>query len=292
MNTVRQAGRARVALIAEERYLSQLQPAGLADELRARGVDVHVVDPGASAAPLTDPGWLEGFDALVARGRSEAVLCALLGAERRGIPTINRHGAVLSVYDKAAMAVALAAAGVRTLPTWLGDPLRLASDLSADAYPVVVKPVRGDNCRGIALCAGPSEVGALQPPDGAFLAQPYMSGDGQDLKLYGIADAVWAVRKPSPLRPGCGEAAAPTAAPVRLTPEAHRLARACRKLFELDFFGVDCLVGPEGPVVVEVNEFPNYTGVPEASAALADRVLAGIDHEVRGAARLEAVMSR
>jgi ribosomal protein S6--L-glutamate ligase len=39
--------------------------------------------------------------------------------------------------------------------------------------------------------------------------------------------------------------------------------------FELSLYGVDLLVTARGPVVVDVNAFPGYGGVPGASAALA-----------------------
>jgi ribosomal protein S6--L-glutamate ligase len=59
-----------------------------------------------------------------------------------------------------------------------------------------------------------------------------------------------------------------------VTPAERALAVRCRRLFGLDLYGIDCIRTPEGPVVIEVNEFPNYTGVPEASDRLADHVLA------------------
>ena len=52
------------------------------------------------------------------------------------------------------------------------------------------------------------------------------------------------------------------------------LARRCGKLFGLELYGVDCLQTDAGTVVIEVNEFPNYTGVPGADEKLADYVLA------------------
>jgi glutathione synthase/RimK-type ligase-like ATP-grasp enzyme len=51
------------------------------------------------------------------------------------------------------------------------------------------------------------------------------------------------------------------------------LASRCRRAFGLDLYGIDCIPTDDGPVVIEVNEFPNYTGVPQASERLADYVL-------------------
>jgi ribosomal protein S6--L-glutamate ligase len=268
-----------VALLVERRYLTQRQPQGLAAELRRRGCTVRVEDPGSGAVSLTDASWLAGMDVCVARGRSEAVLNRVLSAERHGVPTLNRHAAVAGVVDKAAMAVALASAGLPTPLTMLGSPERLAVELPSDLYPVILKPIRGDNCRGLKICRSPAEVARLSPGnDQPLLAQPYLSGDGADLKLYGVGDRVWAVRKPTPFSTnGSPRAVHGDLAEARLVdlPEDLReLALRCSALFGLELFGVDCLVTETGPVVIEVNEFPNYTCVPDADKALADHVLA------------------
>jgi ribosomal protein S6--L-glutamate ligase len=63
---------------------------------------------------------------------------------------------------------------------------------------------------------------------------------------------------------------------VELTSSLRQLALDCAALFGLELFGVDCVVTGGGPVVIEVNDFPNYTGVPDADEALADHVLARV----------------
>jgi ribosomal protein S6--L-glutamate ligase len=271
-------GRARIALFAENRYLAQLQPHGLVTELRRRGCDVTPIDPGSGAISLTDDSWLAGIDVCVARGRSDAVLSRLLAAERHGVPTINRAAAVAAVVDKGGMAVALAGAGIPTPTTILGSPAQLAAELPSDLYPVIVKPIRGDNCRGLAVCADPGALGRVEPNDEPLLCQPFLRGDGADLKLYAVGETVWAVRKPSPLvreRSSWSVHGGLTdATPVELTGELRELALRCGELFGLELYGVDCLVTSAGPVVIEVNDFPNYTGVPGADTALADYVLA------------------
>jgi ribosomal protein S6--L-glutamate ligase len=267
-----------IALLAEGRYLAQRQPKGLVTELRHRGCAVTLIEPDSGAISLTDRSWLAGVSVCVARGRSDAVLSRLLAAERHGIPTLNRASAVAAVVDKAGMAVALASAGIPTPPTILGSPPQLAAELPSDLYPVIVKPIRGDNCRGLAICESADAVRRLAPTGEPLLAQPFLRGDGSDLKLYGVAETVWAVRKPSPLSgdqsPWSGHRGMTDAIPVELTSDLRELALRCGELFGLELFGVDCLVTPAGPVVIEVNDFPNFTGVPDADAALADHVLA------------------
>jgi ribosomal protein S6--L-glutamate ligase len=283
-------GLGEIALLAERRYLSQRQPLGLAAELDRQGCRVHLIDPGSTAISLTDDSWLTGVDLCVARGRSQAVLSRLLAAERRGVATLDRSSAIAGVRDKAAMAVALASVGIPTPATTLGTPSQLAAELPSHLYPVILKPIYGDNCRGLRVCGCPDAVAGLSPAfDDPLLAQPYLSGDGTDLKLYGVGERIWAVRKPSPLVAGGAAKARPgtsaEAAPVPLTADLRRLARACSELFGLELFGVDCLLTPAGPVVIEVNDYPNYTGVAGADEALANHVLSRLG----GALRAEAV---
>jgi ribosomal protein S6--L-glutamate ligase len=265
--------------LAERRYLAHRQPLGLLAELGRRDWTVRLIDPGFTAISLTDHAWLDGVELCVARGRSQALLSRLLAAESRGVPTLNRHSAVAGVHDKAAMAVALAGAGIPTPPTMLGSPPQLAAELPADLYPVILKPIHGDNCRGLRICGSQDEIARLSPSiDEPLLAQPYLPGGGTDLKLYGVGERIWAIRKPSPLRAsgavGARSAGSAEATPVELTTDLRRLAIDCSELFGLELFGVDCLVTSSGPVVIEVNDYPNYSGVREADAALASHVLA------------------
>jgi len=270
----------RVVVLAEHRYLSQPQPAGLIEELRRRGCRAVSLEPTSAAFQAGDDGWLAEADVVVARGRSTAVLCMLAWAEGQQIPTINRRHAVGAVHNKAEMAVALAGAGVPTPPTFLGTTERLADAVSADCYPLLLKPTFGDNSLGIRLVADPDRAVAEPWPEAVALAQPYLPSDGRDLKLYCVGERVWAVHKPSSLSVDGAKYAAPVAAPASTsiqvataTPELRELALRCGRLFGLELYGVDCLETLEGPVVLEVNDFPNYTACEGADRHIADLVI-------------------
>ena len=272
-----------MVLIAEGRYLAQAQPAGLCEELRGRGIAVEVVDPEApapGAIDSCDPGWIDGADGCVARGRSDAVLAALEEAERRGVPVLNPARSIRRVVNKAAMGRELAGAGVPIPPTWAGDTADLVDSVPTSEYPVIVKPAFGDNCRGVQVCGAPAELAALASgdeartgirPDETILVQPYLPSDGFDLKLYGAGRRAWAVRKPSPM---AESAAGARPYPLALSPALCSLTQRCGEIFDLDLWGVDCIETPAGPLVIEVNEYPNYTGVGGASGVIADLLLA------------------
>jgi ribosomal protein S6--L-glutamate ligase len=60
---------------------------------------------------------------------------------------------------------------------------------------------------------------------------------------------------------------------VKLTGEVARIAAAVGEVYGLELYGVDVLLGPEGPVVVDVNDFPSFRQVPDAPARVAKAVL-------------------
>ena len=104
----------------------------------------------------------------------------------------------------------------------------------------------------------------MPPPQVPVVVQRYVPGPGEDLKVYVVADEVFALRKPfaadSFTRPG---RPVPVPRPVR---DAAMRARAA---FGLDLFGVDVIESPDGPVVVDVNYFPGYKGVPDVAPRIA-----------------------
>jgi ribosomal protein S6--L-glutamate ligase len=268
-----QDGPLNIGILVERRYLDQDQPAGLIDAVKAKRHNVALIDVESCPVDIAENGWLKELDILVARGRSWALLAMLSLAEGLGVPTINRRAAISAVHNKADMAIALAREKLPVPKTYLGSPERLRHDVPRSDYPLILKPLFGDNGRGLRLVQQPGELEQVQGTEPWTLAQCYLANDGHDLKLYGIGDRIWAVVKPSPFPPA--EKSKPNS-PVRqipVTAEMMALGRRCATLFGLELFGVDCIAGPHGPVVIEVNEFPNYTGVPRINDILADYVI-------------------
>jgi ribosomal protein S6--L-glutamate ligase len=276
---------ARVGLLVEPRYREQRQPARLVQALQERGCEVRDLD--LAAVRIGDQEWSAGLDVLLCRGRSPAVLAVLAAAEAAGVRCVNRADAVAAVVNKATMAVRLAAAGIPVPETFVGTPATLADALAARpdgaGYPLILKPVCGDNGRGLRVVHGAAELLGLDWPEPLLLAQRFVPDAGPDLKLYVAGRTVWAVRKPSPIDPRTGSpvtvGASAAAVPAELTEELEKLALRCGDVFGLDLYGVDCLQTPDGPVVLEVNDFPNYSGLPEADAVLARLVIGTHEEE-------------
>ena len=104
------------------------------------------------------------------------------------------------------------------------------------------------------------------------LAQRYFKTDGYDLKLYGIGDQIWAVRKDSPFN-AHAKVDKSKEGLAQATPELEDLGKRCGHLFGLDLFGVDCIETEAGVLIIEINDYPNYTNVPAANEHLAEYVI-------------------
>lgn len=268
-----------IGVLAEARYLAQSQPTGLSAKLNELGHRITMIDPQKAYYVMGDDDWFNGLDVIVGRGRSWALLALLGWAETRGALTINRREAIASVHNKAQMSIAFASAGIPIPQTFFGSVGRLAQEIPRSSYPIILKPIFGDNSRGLLVVYSPEEMAATDWPEPVALAQRYFQTDGYDLKLYGIGDEIWAVRKASPFNaPLSGRLSMKTdggeskdgLAPI--TPALTDLGRRCGRLFGLELFGVDCIETEEGVLVIEINDYPNYTNVPDANERLADFV--------------------
>jgi ribosomal protein S6--L-glutamate ligase len=263
---------ADIWLITDSRYLRQRMPLALADWLESTGSSVRLVvadrgDAAVGIAAARSPGrafdGLEPGDLVVARSRHPYALALLQVAEALGARPLDSSSAVLRVRNKLRCTLALARRNVPIPPTFLAHRPAELDHVPADAYPLILKPVLGDNARGLRIVRDARELGSVDWPDEFVLAQSYLDAGGVDLKVYVADDAIWAVRRPSPLSDAADEPV-----PARVTRTLRELVRACRAEFGLRLFGLDVLELSEGPVVVDVNEFPNYTGVAEAPAAI------------------------
>jgi ribosomal protein S6--L-glutamate ligase len=272
---------ARVWLLTDERYLRQRMPSALADELERAGALVRLVKADEVVARIGVDPWdeLAEGDVLVARTRCSFGLTLLRAAERTdGVTVIPHWSSVTHVRNKARAVETLAAHDVPMPRTLLAQSPAGLKDLPPEEFPLLLKPYLGDNAGGIVLVRHPLELDDLTWREGLVVAQEFVDSGSVDLKLYGVGDQLWAVRRPSPLaRSG---APAPPPELVDVTPALEEIAFACRDAFGLELYGVDVLDSPRGPLVVDVNEFPNYTGVAEAPHAIAERVLSLLNETV------------
>jgi glutathione synthase/RimK-type ligase-like ATP-grasp enzyme len=268
-----------IAIIAERRHLGNTALREANAALEAAGCIVPIVVPDADQlyeVPVEAPSW----DAVLSRGRDLAGLGLLAAAAALGVLAINSPRAIDLVRNKIAMQAVLHEHSLPVPKTWFAADPEVFRRVPRELFPLVVKPFDGDGSRGLSLLEQPDDVALLpklRERHSVYLAQEFLETDGSDLKLYGIGSQVWAVHKTSPVSfRGPGPAVmTPTsdAEIIELDAQLRDIALTCGRACGLELWGVDVAITPNGPYVIEVNDFPTYSAVPGAGAAIAEHVL-------------------
>ncbi|HZS79253.1 MAG TPA: hypothetical protein VFA41_21755 [Ktedonobacteraceae bacterium] len=261
----------RFCFIVEEQYRNDAMPMVIADQLLQWGHQVDLLEPQSAVTCLTDLAE-QGYDAYVLKSLADGPgLSILEAAEAVGIPTINNSRAIRLVRDKAVAAAFARAHGLPIPPTYFVAHPRLLKQIPLEEYPIVVKPSNGSSCRGIYRLDTPDDVTALEiaeENESFFLAQRYAENTGFDIKVYVTGREVYAaIAKKSPLHPEVEEHFVP------LTPQVRKLVLQIGKLFGLDIYGVDVVETPQGPAILDINDFPSFGRVPRAVIRVAEYVL-------------------
>ncbi|MFI9240722.1 RimK family alpha-L-glutamate ligase [Streptomyces sp. NPDC053079] len=270
----------RLCFLVEEQYRYDGMPVDVIRQLTAWGHRVDVLRPGSSLMRLSEVVRAGQHDAWVLKTVSGGPGLTLLEAAASvGLTTVNDARSIRGVRDKALAAVTAEARGLPVPATYAAARAEEFAQLPASAYPLVVKPADGSSGRAVRLVPDP---GRLSPQDGAeggggmLIAQPYVPNSGIDLKVYSVDGELYATERRSPLHPD--QPARERHVP--LTPEVATIAAEVGAAYGLDLYGVDIVFGPDGPVVVDVNDFPSFRQVPDAVARVASAILrlAGAGH--------------
>ncbi|MEU5764007.1 hypothetical protein [Nocardia sp. NPDC047648] len=261
----------RLCLLLEERYRADSLPLALAYRLRQNGHRVDIVRPGGQLLDLAGLIDSADHDAWILKTVSGGPGLGLLeAAAHAGLTTINDARAIRAVRDKARAHLLAARHGLPVPPTWAATDAAAFAAVPAQHYPLVVKPADGSAGHAIHLITGPEDLHRLCGPrsDQLLLGQPYIPNRGVDLKVYHINGRLFGTECSSPL-------ATRTTAdrPVRLVSEISDLTHRVADIFGLDLFGLDIVFGPDGPTIVDINDFPSFRRVPGALDLLADACL-------------------
>ena len=91
--------------------------------------------------------------------------------------------------------------------------------------------------------------------------------------MYVIGSEVFAARQSSAIHGKCAKnGKSLQRIPCPVSDEVRRIALRCGEVSGLGLYGLDMIEGLDGPVVVDLNYFPSYRGVPEAAPLVADYI--------------------
>ncbi|MGW3357255.1 ATP-grasp domain-containing protein [Streptomyces bungoensis] len=264
----------KLCFLVEEQYRQDGMPVEVIHQLTLWGHRVDVVRPGGSLLHLTQAVQTSDHDAWVLKTVSGGPGLTLLeAAASAGLTTINDARAIRGVRDKALAAVLGLSRGLPLPATYAAAQPELLLEIPESEYPLVVKPADGSSGRAVHLVPSPRRLAEMLHElagEGLLIAQPYVPNSGVDIKVYSVGGELYATERSSPLHPDHGV----QERHVPLSPEVAEIAARVGVVYGLDLYGVDVVLGPNGPVVVDVNDFPSFRQVPDAPERLARAVLA------------------
>ncbi|MEO7019287.1 MAG: alpha-L-glutamate ligase [Ktedonobacteraceae bacterium] len=197
--------------------------------------------------------------------------------EQAGRLVVNSHASSLACQDRVLLTDQMRAANLPWPHTWhvpTLDAVLHDSGLSqVFSWPVIVKSRfshRGDLVDKLDTIAHLQALIAQWGKE-PIVFQEFSVSDGWDIKLWVIDQHVFAARRRTPLEANASTQDFPIAE-HDLPPEWKRLALAVGRSLKMPLYGVDLLITEKGPIIVDVNAFPGFRGVPGASEALVDLV--------------------
>jgi ribosomal protein S6--L-glutamate ligase len=233
--------------------------------LAQRGFAVTESIPDTTALDLDTPPQ---HDLYVLKART-ALAVSMAGAlHQRGARVLNPPPSCVTVLNKIVATTMMRAAGIPTPRSWAGaDASRLAAVVGTTAGSLIIKPFNGIHSQNIALVRELAELERVPVTSGPVLAQEFIEGCRERLKVHCVGEQVFATRKPFSLG---GDAA--SGEPCEVSDPVRDIALRCGALFGMALYGLDVLVPREGPVVVDVNSFPGYAGVPGIAKVIAEYI--------------------
>jgi ribosomal protein S6--L-glutamate ligase len=257
---------ARVVLVHGKKPTSHSIVWDVLAGLRAEGARIQTWQD----APDLSPAVFADADLVMLRSVHPATAELARAGAPRGAAWCNLPGATEVVADRIETWRRLRAAGLPVPSARVVHDPRAVAAIAADG-PVVVKTPLGSRGEGVTVL----ERGEGQPVGGRgpWLVQERVPGDGWDRKLFVIGRHVHGTLRCWPARSLTEKLGRSLHPDTGLT----ALALAAGGVFGLCAYGVDVIDGPGGPVIVDVNAFPGFKGVPAALDLLFDHLLGHLD---------------
>lgn len=230
-----------------------------------------------SNTPL--PESIHQSDLIVQRGLNREQLNAISHLEKSGVRFINRISAAVDCADRWTLMSKLHAGGVPVPKTRLIESWTEVLNV-AKGNATVIKTLDGALGRSAhVLMAQNGLLPSIEPFAGPFIVQDYVPGNPTVSKVYVAGKKMRGLEKKSLVAEDLDD---DFVVPFEVGNELQDISKLVAKVLSLDIFGVDYLEGPMGPTVIDVNPFPGFRGIPDASRIISRHVLDVFQKEIAG----------
>lgn len=241
--------------------------AGVVERLHHHWSTVTLHRP-SKDSPLPD-GILES-DRIVQRGLGVEELSQIAKIEAAGVRCINRIPAAMACANRWTLMSRLRNGGIAIPETYLIDSWATVLE-QTQGTPSVVKALDGELGRGAHVLLAPDGVlPSIKPFDGPFIVQEYLPGNPTVNKVYVAGSKMRGLVKKSLIVKELDDT---YVVPFAVRDQLQEISARVGNVLSLDIFGVDYLDGPHGPTVIDVNPFPGFRGIPDASRIIAEHVV-------------------
>lgn len=197
--------------------------------------------------------------------------------EKHGARVVNSWASSVACQNRVLMTQRMNEAHLPWPRTWsfptLHEALIQPTQLVNLPLPLIVKSSYSHRGDLVAKIDSLTELQALSPQwdEEPIILQEFAAGDGWDIKLWVIDQHIYAARRRTPLDPQAPKVDHPIPQ-EELPADWEHITREIGRVFNLHLYGVDLLLTSRGPIIVDVNSFPGFRGVPQADSALVDMV--------------------
>lgn len=226
-------------------------------------------------------------DLYLLKSHASEALAIAYQLEQRGAMVVNSHSSAEACRDRVLMAQRLETAGLPQPRTLVFPTLAhaLLPQEPLPELPWIIKSrysYRGDLVIKLQAYEELQDL-FIHWGEEPVILQEFAAGDGWDIKLWVIDGQIFAARRRSPLQTNVSKEDIPTtskALPDHWTAIAQQVGQA----FGLHLYGVDLIETEHGALIVDVNAFPGFRGVPgadDALVALVEKYTCSMAHEER-----------
>jgi len=212
-------------------------------------------------------------DLYLLKSHAPQALAVANSLEQKGALVVNSWASSVACQDRVLMAQRMRDANLPWPSTRsfssLGNLLADSEMLASMPFPQIIKSYyshRGDLVDKVDSIEQ-LEALAAEWSQEPIVLQEFAAGDGWDIKMWVIDQQIFAARRRTPLEPNASKEDFPIA-PKELPGEWMHIAMEIGRIFNMRLYGIDLLITEHGPMIVDVNGFPGFRGVPGADSAL------------------------